>query len=412
MKHIPIAQIFDPNCVDYGENFEPFHVLSHGLEQVLKIIASAMLLDLSRSESIPAGTTGRVMTALDRPTPGKLLDHLIRWLAQFEPNTEAGRALDQQFGSAKTDVYDFFHKLVEFRNRWAHPKDETPAEILVMVDQLFSEIPDDMATWKLVINGHGSVSFEGHWKDPVALKPFVYNTEGRVEIFQDFDPKTRQLRFGREISDSIMGFEAWWARLRDADQALVDPLTEEIHRRASECSRTTSANPPWWIEELADQRTLAMLIQPTQFDLISTGIEEHMPQATLISLHPEDAQSIHDCLADKLALAQPPSIAELLNWPSRGKPIVIAADLQGHSSKGFLDKLYWLADMKDAGSCESLRIILCRTADELAKDADCLWDKLPEHLEDLLRAPPNSRNHQLINLIWPETRPRRFFGFF
>ena len=387
-------------------------LLSHSLEKGLKGVIAAMLVDLGRSGNFYPGITGDLIEFLGKPTSGKLLNFARKVIQKSDFATDVGCSLSGYFMEHEAKGAGFLSQLVQLRNRWAHPQDETSEQVLKRVAQLVSEAPAALVSCRLEVDEHGDVTFVDGENHRLRLQPFAYQMHNKVELYTAFDPSNRCLLFERMPVHATENFAEWWVKARNLDRALTEPTAEEVFRRAKLNQYVGGGSPPWWMKHIFKPGAPAMLLHPKQIHAVLPELKRYMPGGVVIHLNVEEGQTIEQRMAKALGLAAPPTSRDLQRWSTQVQTLVVAVNLTGQSAQGFLAQLYWLTDLCNEGKTEQLRILFGRSEEELKSDEERLWDRLPGDLDRLVRVPSGVRYLGLASLLWPLHRPRRMFGLF
>ncbi len=112
------------------------------------------------------GFTGRFRASLTQPTLGKLAQFLTWSEAVAVAPAGLGRFLEEQRKGGS-----WLQSLGVLRNRWIHPKDESPEQVLEAVAEHIRQMPPYLSGPVIVPAGSG----DAEWRDdgqPVSLSPY------------------------------------------------------------------------------------------------------------------------------------------------------------------------------------------------------------------------------------------------
>ena len=394
------------HCDDKEPEKRAARVLESGLQEILTLLVAVMFPALARERSVPPGLTTRFKECASRPTVGSLRDFLV-WVSSNDSLTSLP-TLSAYLQQEKKDGW--LSRLVELRNRWQHPKGETREAVVAQVVTLLQAMPEELQLARIEVTAHGDAVWTNRGES-VSLRPFGFAAAGELHVFTHFEPPGI-LCFKASDAGIEQEFRNMWSELRVLDQKLEDPTSEEFSAKARRAAAAHHGDAPWWLDRMADRGPNALLVDPTVIDGALAHLTTRDPTTVVVDLPLANDQSVPSCLAEKLGLARPPDAKELLAFVGGKSTCALAVRCQPLSVRGFSQVLYWLADLRDAGPSDTLRILVGRDPQQLEADQEKLWDRLPERMEDLLRKPPSSKGAGLVAFLWPKEKPKWFLGLF
>ena len=381
-------------------------VLESGLQEFLTILVAALSSAVAESRRVPSGLSGRFEAALSNPTLGGLREFVF-WLSS--DGSTLGPAQLQAYLQAEKRGGGWLSQLVDLRNRWAHPRDETPQDVVGRVARLLPEMPETLRGMAIEIEDSGRPYFhDGEAR--VQLDPFAWVDADDVVVFSTFEAPAR-LHFRLDNPEVLRRFQSLWFDLRVADRALTAPTSEEFREKCRRSSYEIVGPAPWWLDRLREPGPPAFLVEPGAADGALASLGTTWPDAVAAVLPLEDGASVPAALAATIGLASPPKAAELVALVPSSSPCALQVRAASVPTRTFLDLLYWLADVREAGGAPGLRVIVERSSDRLTSEGAKLNDRLPERIEELLRRPTRASNTGLQGFVWPPVRPKRLFGF-
>lgn len=387
------------------------YFLTAGLQDLLSGIAACFIAEMIRRNRIPAGFCGRFQTAFYNAAAGRILDFLL-WLAKRHDEQSPSK-LSAYLASHEKKDDGWLKTAVRLRNQWYHPSDQSPESILRQTEQHLDNIPDFSEFGRYEVSGNNGVYWSSE-RENVRLSPFLYYCDDSIQVFKGFDAPDKII-LPASLPDLEKEFSIIWYSARVLDEALVNPVEIDIHRKAKRRSASCSsvADRPWWYAHLWKSTAVGFLISPGAGDaMLACGDLGNKVKPTCVKLKLTGDQLPEDVFAGHLGLARAPKPNELVTFSSKDNPLVILLDADSLNPQQFLKVCFWLADIQETGRFEHLRILVERSPERLEGDQEKLWDRLPDRIDQLLHPPPRSGKEKLADFFWPSTRPKRFLGIF
>ena len=386
------------------------HVLQSGLQDLLTLMIGVYAGSTVHHKRVPPGFVGKFGQALSKPVLGGLLDFL-HWISSEEEDSSLS-PLSEYLQSYERRDTGWLNRLIQLRNRWAHPRDGDPEQVLATVVAHLSDIPDFASLGKLEISDSDTVFWSGGG-DKHLLQPFVFSRLGEMVVFTEYRPPNR-LVFPQPDPVNQKRFEEIWREVRVLDSALEDPTPEDIAGKIMNLSLGCSYNGEklWWFEDLFRPGPVGALVAPDVLDGLLANCTHIWPGMAAIDLVPSQGETPMDALAALLGLARAPTFEELVSFASGKKPYLIVVRAYTIASQDLLKLLHWLADLSASGALAYLRILIGREAEQLARDQEKLWDRLPDRIDQILRKPPRSSEMELSEYQWTSRQRKRLFGIF
>jgi hypothetical protein len=390
-------------CVDESD---AVCLLQKGLQDGLVLLVAMLTSEISKS-SVPPGFTERFEEYLTRPTLGGLRDFIVWTLPKIE---EPHSTLWNLFIRDEKGGKGWIGTLIQVRNRWMHPEHESREELLPRVLVLISEIPDYLCQVSFASSEQGELV----WLSDISsfnLAPFAFFRDERIVSFTHFEPPYR-LSYGADANGANEHFRRLWFELRIRDQALEKPTAEEIRYKAKKIAFPGTGDSPWWFDRMLKPGPPAILLAPGQGEGLVCHLKKAWPNVVIVDLVLDGKDPVLKALACKLGLASAPASAEFLSFSSSQAQFVLILRAAELVSRDFLQTLYWLADLMDAGSTTDLRILIERSGEKLQEDQSSLFDRLPGNLSEILRKPKGSSPAGLVGYLWSFQKNKRFWNLF
>lgn len=383
-------------------------LVSTGLQRVLTLLCAVVVANVAKREVVPAGFTSRFEDAFRNPVLGKLRDFLVWSYGEGAVSNLAGLS---EFLELERKNKGCLGALVSLRNRYQHPKGEDPSEVLRQVWEIASQEDLFPETFGVLVDNGVPTWVDGDAR--IDLPPLVIAVKKGLLIFQEIDSSRRLVFHGETRPDEDRQFQALWRELRVRDSSLRAPSEEEVRVKAHQLSTDGPAakDLPWWMSKMMKGGPIGALVPPFDSTGFGRAIEEAFQGAATVTLRLEGSKSVPEAFAETLGLAAPPSSADLVGW-SATAPLVLLVIAEELASGEFLQVLYWLAELREAGEGSRLRVLVQRNLEALKADQDALWDRLPDGLSSLLRRPSGPGLEELPSYSWPIDRRRRLFGVF
>jgi hypothetical protein len=375
------------------------YLLERGLQDLLSLLACVVAAKAASARTVPAGFTGRFQKAIADATHGGLQDFITWACARQSKETSGipGQLIEEMQGKG------WIVRLVEQRNAWQHPHEHTPEQVL---EQLAAALAPPV--WLHAPAVELTEQGEANWifgRESIGLEPFALQHDAHLILPCGFEPPCRLL-FPQPISHAPSSSESLWFELRILDGALDSPTAGEFHAKAERNRRPFIGDRPWWLDRIAQQGAPAFLASPAAVEGALAHLPKIWPGVSLVEVAPAPDSDVALCLAVELGLAKPPSAAELIGLATRQFPCFLAVQTRHLPGRQFLQVLYWLADLREAGLHDHLRVGIAREAEQLQSDQEKLWDRLPPRVDELLRKPRGSAQ-RLPDFLWPAAKAKR-----
>jgi len=381
------------------------HLFSSGLQDILTAIAGVCMSAVDDEAEVPGGLTGRFAAAFTKPSLGAIREFIL-WLSSrvsCPSMTELAAFLE------KDRKPGWLGKMVQLRNRWVHPKEETPADVEKHAQELIADAPDFASLGRIETDTSGALRWCGA-AGAHALDPWAWRDGDAVRFFTAFTPPDRLL-FGEGDAPTQARFAETWRRLRMADPSLDDPTPDEFHARARDRTGEYVGEAPWWLAKVISPGASGVLVASGSLDGALAHAGSASPGCSTVDVGcPADGKT-PEAAAERLGLARPVDVAALGRFAEPRRPVILAIRAGGLDSRTFAQALYWLADLRESGHGTHVRVLVERSLEGLQRDQETLWDRLPDRLPGVLRAPPRSDGAALPDFLWTAKR-KRFLGLF
>jgi hypothetical protein len=374
-----------------------------GLQKMLLYQIGVHVAAAVHHKNVAPGLCAQFENSASRPVLGKLHQFYL-WLLG-RPGCPALAEHEASSREARRFQLDWMGRMIALRNQWQHPKDKTPEEIMEMarpvaadIDRVLAEHDD--AALEAMDSGE-LISSSGSCRH--RLDPFVFYTNGIVEVFSEYDPTTGSLLYSVPYPQSLDRFERIWPECRGLDMNLESPSLADLKQksRALFAKRHYAGEPPAWLGDFLNRPEVGRLIGLGVLDGILAGLASIDKDILAFDLDLAEGVLPLESLAEAAGLALPLSLRQWEAMSSGGKSLLILGLRAGElNSRSFLRILYFLADVAESASKGSIRILIERDLDQLSSDQEKLWDRLPENLAALLRRPHGSKGHDLKDYLW------------
>lgn len=385
----------------------PERFLQEDFQNLTSILACTAAAAVCQGDETPSGLTSRFEIAFTQPTPGKL-NEFVNWCSQ-RLSEERAPALSTALVE-QTKGGSWLKTVATLRNLWAHPKDEPRDAILERVQEALQNPPDFIAQPRIEITVHAAVQWVEQ-ETVIPLAPFVVSGSDRVSYVVELESGNRW-RFRGEPGGASERFARAWFDHRVRDNQLHDPSAEEVLAKARKTGQHLNRDQAWWVSGFLSQSPPGILTESIPH--LPTGSREADDSrgALAVELRLDPGAGVNETIAAKLGLADPPTTQDLVEWSRVDGGFVLLTKTENLGPRDVLQLLYWLADIRDRGTTDSLKLVMSRSHGKLTSDQEKLWDRLPDDLESLLAAPPRSKRSTLEDYLWPSEKPRRLFGLF
>jgi hypothetical protein len=370
-------------------------LLERGIERFLKVLLAATAAPVLAGGTVPGGFCRRLQDALGRPTLGGLIEFLL-WASGAGLTRELPRL--EAFLASGGKGRSWLTELVQLRNTWQHPKEESPEVVLERARKLLQRSPEAFQSLAVVVESSG-VSWSEE-RGGSALLPFVCVADDEVHVCSHLD-RADGLCFSTPQPAATQSFQQLWVDVRATDALLEDPTPEDLRRKVSRLAAMKPGQAPWWLPSVTKPGAPGLLLEPGQLGPALAALPEHWSGAGVVLVELRPGESPMQALAARLGLASAPSAALLCAAATTAQPLILGFGARSVGSRDLLALLYWLADLREEARATPLRVLVERDASSLEADEHASRDRLPERLEEILRRPPRSRGFAPADFLWP-----------
>ena len=178
-----------------------------------------------------------------------------------------------------------------------------------------------------------------------------------------------------------------------------DPKAEDFFGKAGRIEKEYGGPEPDWIRVLFKDKLPGYLVEPGVLDGILAHLKTTWPNAVAIDLQYKGEDDFLKLLARQLGFKFAPDLRTFLSWMGRDVPCLISIRAEKLHARDFLNCLFWLLDLKEAGIGAGLKVLIERSRRQVEKDAETLWDRLPEDPGEIINSPDRSPK-SLSDFVW------------
>jgi hypothetical protein len=404
-----LNKIINDSLSGFNTDQEKVNFLFHfGLQEFFSLISGLYVSGLSQTKNPPPGFISKFTKTYNSPTLGGILNEFILWIATYDVHPSLHKLSEYLLKTEKKGNGWMSH-MVQWRNKYEHPKEYSKEEVLDKTIPLIHNIPNFSDLGEIaVMNDNGLCWISDSFSLP--LEPLIYLDYQKIQSFTDMDI-TEGLRFKKDNPQLKYRFSEIWSDLRINDCLLENPTIKDIKYKILKINKNVpSGQNPWWASQIMDGEKFMGFVEPGCLNFFK--LNDNWTEKKIIHLTCTLTDSISpiEMICSSIGIASLKNINELVTILG-DHILVLKIETTKISYKKILSLLFWIADMQELGITQ-IRVIIERDLRELEIDQEKLWDRLPEGLDNILNKTPRAKDKVLKSYYWHRKTKKRLFGFF
>lgn len=372
-------------------------VLLTDSQELLLLINGILLADIfQNTENVPPNISGNIYSGLMKPSLGKLMN-LALWLSQ-NSNPNRHSQLKKYLITNERKKQGWLTRLIQLRNAYAHPKTKSKGEVLKEVVIHLKSIPDLRQLGTVRLNS------EITWTDEdgeIDLFPFAIVKNSKASVFSEYKfPDT--LVFNTPEQNASETFCRKWNKIKASDKQLFNPTLEDLLVKIQKAygSQVNDSKDSISSKDFKGSSRIGILIETGMADAIKDHLKTKYHRSIIMDIHLEAEKHPLVRMKEDLELLKEPDLSQLNRLADKAHPLFIFLRSEGISTAFFLQTIYMIADLFEAGKNPYLQILLERSIAEIDDEQDRLWEYLPDHLDKMFVKSTKNRSYELRDYIW------------